>query len=55
MSLSPYAERPGHDTTNGTDEIFPTGADPAVLDVTPNGGGYRAAICLLLPTAGGAS
>jgi protocatechuate 3,4-dioxygenase beta subunit len=53
LSLTPYAERPGRATTNGTDEIFPTGGDPAVLDVTPDGGGYRAAICLLLPTASG--
>ena len=55
LSLKPYAERPGRDTTNGTDEIFPTGGDPAVLDVTPDSGGYRAAICLLLPTARGPS
>lgn len=53
LSRKPYAERPGRDTTNCTDEIFPTGGDPAVLDVTPDGGGYRAAICFLLPTASG--
>jgi protocatechuate 3,4-dioxygenase beta subunit len=51
LSLAPYAERPGRDTTNKTDEIFPTGGDPAVLDVTPVSDGYRAAICLALPTA----
>lgn len=50
-SLKPYAERSGRDTTNGNDEIFPTGGAPAVLDVTPDGGGYRAVIGLLLPTA----
>jgi protocatechuate 3,4-dioxygenase beta subunit len=55
LTITPYAERPGRDTTNGTDEIFPTGGDPAVLDVTPDGGGYRAAICLILPTASGPS
>lgn len=55
LALKPYAERPGRDTTNGTDEIFPTGGNPAVLDVTPEGGGYRAAICLLLPTVSGRS
>ena len=55
LAFKPYAERPGRDTTNDTDEIFPTGGDPAVLDVTPDGGGYRAAICLILPTARGPS
>jgi protocatechuate 3,4-dioxygenase beta subunit len=49
LSRSPYAERPGRDTTNGTDEIFPTGGDPAVLDLAPEGDGYRAAIGLVLP------
>lgn len=49
LSLEPYAQRPGRDTTNETDEIFPTGGAPAVLDVTPDGSGYRAAICLILP------
>ena len=33
LARAPYAERPGRDTTNATDEIFPTGGDPAVLDV----------------------
>lgn len=55
LSLEPYAQRPGRDTTNGTDEIFPTGGDPAVLDVTPVGDGYRAALCLVLPCAGATS
>lgn len=50
LSLEPYSQRPGRDTTNDTDEIFPTGGDPAVLDVTPEGDGYRAAICLVLPS-----
>lgn len=52
LSLAPYAQRPGRDTTNDTDEIFPTGGDPAVLDVTSDGAGYRAAICLVLPAVG---
>ena len=47
---APYAERPGRDTSNATDEIFPTGGDPAVLDVIPVADGYRAAICLAVPT-----
>lgn len=50
LSLVPYSQRPGRDTTNDTDEIFPTGGAPAILDVTQNGSGYRAAICLILPT-----
>ena len=49
LASSPYAERAGRDTTNHTDEIFPTGGDPALLDVAPTGEGYRAAICLVLP------
>jgi protocatechuate 3,4-dioxygenase beta subunit len=55
LSLEPYGRRPNRDTTNDTDEIFPTGDDPAVLDVTPDRDGYRAAICLLLPAAGATS
>lgn len=49
LSQAPYAERPGRDTTNATDEIFTTGGEPAVVDVAPDGDGYRAAICLVLP------
>ena len=49
LAQMPYAHRPGRDTTNDTDEIFTTGGDPAVLDIVPNGDGYRAAICLELP------
>jgi hypothetical protein len=45
----PYAERPGHDTTNDTDGIFSTGGEPAEVDDAPDGDGYRAAICLVLP------
>jgi protocatechuate 3,4-dioxygenase beta subunit len=49
LALEPYSERPGRDTTNDNDEIIATGGDPALLDITPNGDGYRAAICLVLP------
>jgi len=49
LASPPYAARPGRDTTNDADEIFPTGGGPAVLDVTRGNGGYRAAICLVLP------
>ena len=45
----PYGQRPVRDTTNETDEIFPTGGDPAVVDVVRVGDGYRAAIGLVLP------
>ena len=55
LSLEPYSQRPGRDTTNDTDEIFATGGGPAVLDVAPVSAGYRAAICLVLPTAGAPS
>jgi protocatechuate 3,4-dioxygenase beta subunit len=48
LARAPYAERPGRDTTNATDEIFPTGGDPAVLDVGPTDDGFRAAICLVV-------
>lgn len=50
LTLEPYGQRPGRDTTNGSDEIFPTGGDPAILDVTPEGDGYRAVLCLVLPS-----
>lgn len=49
LAREPYAARPGRDTTNDSDEIFLTGGDPAVLDIVPMAGGYRAAICLELP------
>lgn len=53
LSLEPYAQRAGRDTINETDEIFPTGGAPAVLDIAPHGDGYRAAICLIVPSQGG--
>jgi protocatechuate 3,4-dioxygenase beta subunit len=52
LGQPPYADRPGRDTTNATDSIFPTGGDPAVLEVEAVEGGYRAAICLVLPEVG---
>ena len=51
LASAPYAERPGRDTTNSIDEIFPTGGDPAVLDIDAVANGYRAAIGLVLPQA----
>jgi hypothetical protein len=55
LGRAPYATRPGRDTTNATDEIFPTGGDPAVLDIVPTADGYRAGICLVLPDSVGRS
>jgi protocatechuate 3,4-dioxygenase beta subunit len=52
LARLPYAQRPGRDTTNDTDEIFPTGGDPAVVDLSPVDDGYRAAICLVVPAPG---
>lgn len=49
LASAPYAKRPGRDTTNDNDEIFPTGGNPAVLDVIPVHDGHRAAITLVLP------
>jgi protocatechuate 3,4-dioxygenase beta subunit len=48
LALPPYRDRPGRDTTNHTDGIIPTGGDPAMLDVSPVIGGYRAGTCLVL-------
>ena len=50
LAQRPYAERPGRDTTNASDSILPTGGEAAVVDVQPVGDGYRAAVCLLLPS-----
>lgn len=55
LARAPYAERPGRNTTNTTDEIYPTGGDPAVLDVSADDHGYRAAICLVAPIPRAAS
>lgn len=49
LSQPPYAERPGRDTTNDNDEIFPTGGEPAVLDLSSAASGHRAALSLILP------
>ena len=55
LARTPYATRPGRDTTNHTDEIFRTGGDPSLLDILPTADGYRAGICLLVPHPDGAS
>ena len=51
IAQPPYAARPGRDTTNDTDTILPTGGAPAVLDIEAVGNGYRAGVCLMLPSA----
>jgi hypothetical protein len=51
LARPPYGARPGRDTTNATDTIFPTGGTPAVLDIEPLADGYRAGVCLMLPGA----
>ena len=45
----PYGERPERDTTNATDEIFSTGGEAAVLDLTSTDSAYLAAAWLRLP------
>jgi protocatechuate 3,4-dioxygenase beta subunit len=49
FASAPYADRSRRDTTNATDEIFPTGGDPAVLDIVLARDGCQAGICLVLP------
>ena len=46
-----YRDRPGRDTSNATDEIYPTGGEPAVLEVRPVGDGYAAVARLQLPAS----
>jgi len=53
FAREPYSARPGRDTTNADDEIFPTGDEPAVLRLAAVGDGYLAAIRLRLPEASG--
>jgi hypothetical protein len=45
----PYHERPGRDTTNDTDVIFPTGGEPTVLQLRTSTDGYLGAVRLHLP------
>ena len=46
---APYDERPERDTTNATDEIFSTGGEPAVLDLSWSDDACLAAARLHLP------
>lgn len=48
FSRPPYDRRPQPDTTNATDSIFSSGGRPAVVDVSREGGGYGAEVCLAL-------
>jgi len=52
LAREPYSRRPDRDTTNDTDAIFPTGGEPAVLDVSRDRDDYTAAICLVVPAIG---
>jgi len=45
----PYSQRPGRDTANDTDVIFPTGREPAVLQLRATTNGYLGAVRLHLP------
>jgi len=49
FARAPYRDRPKRDTTNATDEIFPTGGEPAVLELREQRDGYLAAARLHLP------
>jgi protocatechuate 3,4-dioxygenase beta subunit len=50
FSRPPYRERPGPDTSNDDDGIYPTGGEPALLEVVDDAaGGYLAGLCLTLP------
>ncbi|MDA8355661.1 MAG: intradiol ring-cleavage dioxygenase [Actinomycetota bacterium] len=51
LATDPYRDRPGRDTTNDTDTIFATGGAPAVVDLARFASGYRAVICLVLPSS----
>lgn len=51
LATDPYCDRPGRDTTNDTDTIFATGGTPAVLAIDRSASGYRAVICLVLPSS----
>jgi protocatechuate 3,4-dioxygenase beta subunit len=49
FSHAPYRERGLPDTTQADDGIFPTGGQPAVLEIRALGGGHLGVICLIVP------
>lgn len=49
FTRAPYRDRPDRDTMNATDEIFPTGGEPAVLELRHRVSDYLAAARLQLP------
>ena len=52
LALPPYRQHGAPDTTNDTDEIFPTGGAPAVLDIVDDGDGrLLAGLCMIVPDA----
>lgn len=52
FATAAYAGRPRRDTSNTTDVIFPTGGDPAVLEVSAEAEGYMGGARLHLPVDG---
>jgi protocatechuate 3,4-dioxygenase beta subunit len=50
----PYRLHGLPDTTHATDGIFPTGGQPAVLDMRAAHGGHAGVICLVIPDEEGA-
>ena len=49
FSHDPYRQHGLPDTAHATDEIFPTGGRPAVLDMRPDSSGHVGVLCLVLP------
>lgn len=52
FAREPYRGHGLPDTTHGTDTIFSTGGEPAVLDTHTSAGGHLGVICLVLPDQG---
>ena len=49
FAREPYRSRGLPDTTHGSDTIFPTGGQSAVLEIRADDVGYIGATCLVLP------
>jgi protocatechuate 3,4-dioxygenase beta subunit len=49
FAREPYRSHGLPDTTHASDGIFPTGGQPAVLDVRGDGAGHTGLLCLVLP------
>jgi len=55
FATAPYRDHPDRDTTNEADDIFPSGGDPALLDVVAAQGVHRAALCFQMTAVDGRS